>query len=60
MTTRNRLGDDHGRAVTSGETEDGRRDGNPVWGGLAAQTTSSVRKNPKQATDTNKEKYPQG
>ncbi len=30
------------------------------WRGLAAQTTSSARKNPKQATKPTKERYPQG
>lgn len=36
------------------------RDGNLGWRGLAAQTTSSARKNPEQATKPTKERYPQG
>ncbi len=39
---------------------DDRRDSNPRCGGLAAQTTSSERKNPKLATKPTKERYPQG
>lgn len=46
--------------VTSGETEDGQRDGDPGWGGVASQTTSSEKKNPKPATETTKGRYPQG
>lgn len=48
------------RVVTSGETDDGRRDGNPGWRGLAAQTTSSIRKNPKASYKTYKRKLPPG
>ncbi|RXN04375.1 reverse transcriptase [Labeo rohita] len=46
--------------VTAGETDDSRKDGNLGWRGLAAQTASSERKNPKQATKPKEERYPQG